>query len=70
MQTVPSILITGANRGIGKELALCCAKNNWSTHATFRTSRPARSSEIDYFQMDVTVKNQVYDAMAALKERM
>ncbi len=70
MQTVPSILITGANRGIGRELALCCAKNNWSTHATFRTSPPATSSEIDYFQMDVTLENQVCDAMAALKEKM
>ncbi len=70
MQTVPSILITGANRGIGRELALCCAKNNWSTHATFRTSPPATSSEIDYFQMDVTLENQVCDAMAALNEKM
>ena len=70
MQTVPSILITGANRGIGKELALYCAKNNWSTHATFRTSPPATSSEIDYFHMDVTLENQVCDAMAALKDRM
>ena len=70
MQTVPSILITGANRGIGRELALCCAKNNWSTHATFRTSPPATSSEIDYFHMDVTLENQVCDAMAALKERI
>ena len=70
MQTVPSILITGANRGIGKELALYCAKNNWSTHATFRTSPPATSSEIDYFHMDVTLENQVCDAMAALKERI
>ena len=70
MQTVPSILITGANRGIGRELALCCAKNNWSTHATFRTSPPATSSEIDYFHMDVTLENQVCNAMAALKDRM
>jgi NAD(P)-dependent dehydrogenase (short-subunit alcohol dehydrogenase family) len=70
MKTAPSILITGANRGIGRELALCCAKNNWSTHATYRTLPPAISSEIDYFQMDVTLENQVCDAMAALKERM
>ncbi len=50
---MPSVLITGANRGIGLEFARAYAAEGWRVHATAR--RPAAARDLNAVPGDVTV---------------
>ncbi len=50
---MPTVLITGANRGIGLELARAYAVEGWRVHAACRD--PARATELKAIKGDVTV---------------
>jgi len=65
----PSILITGANRGIGKALARCCAQKSWVTHATYRSQANERLDRVLYYRMDVTNEEQVKQTIEAIRQR-
>lgn len=50
---MPTLLITGANRGIGLEFARTYAAEGWRVHATAR--RPAAARDLNAVKGDVTV---------------
>ena len=70
-----SILITGANRGIGLELARCFAQENWRVFACCRALDPAdelhalaaKDKTISIHQLDVSIQEQIADLAGALK---
>lgn len=50
---MPTVLITGTNRGIGLEFVRAYAADGWRVHAAAR--RPAAATELDRVKGDVTV---------------
>lgn len=71
-----SILITGANRGIGLELARRFAAEGWQVEACCRNPAQAdelqalaRDSEVQVHRLDVTDAGQVRELAAALEGR-
>ncbi|MEM7563452.1 MAG: SDR family oxidoreductase [Pseudomonadota bacterium] len=75
--TTPTVLITGANRGIGLELTRQFLQQGWAVLACCRnpsaapqlTALTQESNQIEIFQMDVTDYQQVTDLSAQLKDR-
>lgn len=72
---MPSILITGANRGIGLELTRCFAQEGWRVFACCRALEPtdelhalaAKYKTISIHQLDVSSQEQIADLAGALK---
>lgn len=61
---MPTVLVVGANRGIGAELALQYARLGWAVHATTRSgAAPARFAEmgdrITMHRLDVTEPDDI-----------
>lgn len=68
---MPTLLVTGANRGLGLELARAYAAAGWTVHATARD--PARAAElravagaVEVHRLDIADPAQVQDLAAAL----
>ena len=61
---MPTTLITGANRGIGLELARQYLAEGWRVHATCRNPNEARelkdlSGDLSVHEMDVTLQHEI-----------
>jgi NAD(P)-dependent dehydrogenase (short-subunit alcohol dehydrogenase family) len=73
---VPSVLISGASRGIGRATALRLARAGWSVYATVRRAEDGEElvaeagSEVHPLQLDVTDDAQIAALDAALPERL
>ncbi len=72
---MPSILITGANRGIGHALALAFARADWTVHAAARhpeapslTTAAAQHPNLHPVEIDVTNPATIARAAATLGE--
>jgi len=74
---MPSILITGANKGIGLELVRCFARDDWKVFACCRTLEQTDelhelaakgNHKIDIHQLDVTKQEQINRLAEALKD--
>ena len=72
---MPSVLITGANRGLGLELARQYAADGWTVHAACRDPSSARelaniasSGSLSVVQMDVTDPAAIERAARAVSE--
>jgi NAD(P)-dependent dehydrogenase (short-subunit alcohol dehydrogenase family) len=63
---VPTILITGASRGLGRELARQYADDGWRVIGTVR-SRPPGIPGVDPAQLDVSDREQIEALAARLK---
>lgn len=65
---MPSVLIIGASRGIGLELARQYAQAGWDVHATYREkgSRLDKIPDVRTYQLDVTNSHH----LQALKEQL
>jgi len=68
---MPTILITGANRGIGFELTKQYAAQGWRVHATCREPILAEAlktlaGDVKLHRLDVVMPNQVHDLARAL----
>jgi NAD(P)-dependent dehydrogenase (short-subunit alcohol dehydrogenase family) len=73
MSDTGSVLVVGASRGIGLELACQYAADAWSVHATTRAiDRPGRLGEIDgavqLHHVDVANRQDIDDLIGALPE--
>jgi NAD(P)-dependent dehydrogenase (short-subunit alcohol dehydrogenase family) len=73
---VPSVLITGASRGIGRATALRLSGAGWDVYATVRRPEDGESlaaeagGAIHTLQLDVTSDEQIAALEAALPERL
>ena len=70
---MPTVLVTGANRGIGLELARQYAADGWSVIATARDTKEAGElnklkGEIQIEKLEVTDQNQVKALAKKLKD--
>jgi NAD(P)-dependent dehydrogenase (short-subunit alcohol dehydrogenase family) len=68
---MPTVLITGANRGIGFELAKQYAADGWRVHATCREpiaadALKALAGTVTLHRLDVAMPNQVHDLAKGL----
>jgi NAD(P)-dependent dehydrogenase (short-subunit alcohol dehydrogenase family) len=68
---MPTILITGANRGIGLELSKQYAAQGWRVHATCREpiqaeALKALAGDVKLHRLDVVMPHQVHDLARAL----
>jgi NAD(P)-dependent dehydrogenase (short-subunit alcohol dehydrogenase family) len=73
---VPSVLISGASRGIGRATALRLARGGWTVYATVRRAEDGEElvaeggAEIRPLQLDVTDDAQIAALGEALPERL
>jgi NAD(P)-dependent dehydrogenase (short-subunit alcohol dehydrogenase family) len=73
---MPSVLITGAGRGIGRFTALRLARSGWEVHAGVRRAEDGEAlvreagGRVTPVTLDVTDAGQVAAAAAALPERL
>jgi NAD(P)-dependent dehydrogenase (short-subunit alcohol dehydrogenase family) len=76
---VPSVLISGASRGIGRATALRLARAGWTVYATVRSGGDGESlvaeaagasGEIHALQLEVTSDEQIAALGGALPERL
>jgi NAD(P)-dependent dehydrogenase (short-subunit alcohol dehydrogenase family) len=74
---VPSVLISGASRGIGRATTLRLARAGWTVYATVRQAADgeelvaeAAGHEVRPLQLDVTSDEQIAALDAALPERL
>ncbi|HVO54866.1 MAG TPA: SDR family oxidoreductase [Solirubrobacterales bacterium] len=73
---MPSVLITGASRGIGRATALRLARAGWDVYATVRRAEDGESllaeaaGGVRTLQLDVTDDEQVAALDSALPERL
>lgn len=68
---MPTVLITGANRGIGFELAKQYAAQGWRVHATCREpveaeALKALAGDVKLHRLDVAMPQQVHDLAKSL----
>jgi len=56
---VPTVLMTGANRGIGLEFARCFAVDGWSVHACCR--QPDKAAEAAALCLDWLQRKQLIE---------
>jgi NAD(P)-dependent dehydrogenase (short-subunit alcohol dehydrogenase family) len=68
---MPTVLVTGANRGIGLEFAKQYAAQGWRVHATCRDPRAAAAlngvaGDVTLHRLEVTAADQVRDLTGAL----
>jgi NAD(P)-dependent dehydrogenase (short-subunit alcohol dehydrogenase family) len=71
---LPTVLVTGANRGIGLELAKQYAAAGWRVHATCRTPEAADalrglSGDVKLHRLDVVRPDQIADAARQLRDQ-
>jgi NAD(P)-dependent dehydrogenase (short-subunit alcohol dehydrogenase family) len=65
---LPTILITGAGRGLGLELARQCAQDGWRVIGTVRNASPTLEKHaVEALNLDVTQAEQVRKAALRLK---
>src|SRR5689334_19654562 len=76
-RAMPSVLITGASRGIGRASALRLARAGWTVHATVRQSADgealladAAGLDLHPLQLDVTSDEGIAALPDALPERL
>jgi len=58
-----SVFITGASRGIGNATATKFAQNGWQVAGFYKNNPGPNISGVNYFQMDVTNRDSVTEAM-------
>lgn len=74
---MPTVLITGSNRGLGLEWARQCVERGWPVIATCRYPDSAadlqelasRQPEVSVYRLDVTAPDQIADLVRELQER-
>ncbi|MCA6071567.1 MAG: SDR family NAD(P)-dependent oxidoreductase [Endomicrobium sp.] len=55
-----TVLITGASRGIGKQLALAFSKNNWNVYGCYRNNEPNyKIPNSKFIKTNIADKNEV-----------
>jgi short-subunit dehydrogenase len=66
------VVITGASKGLGRELAVSLAKENVKLALIARSEdelKQLKSNNTDYFLCDITQENQVHDTLQKIYEK-